>query len=77
MVDARLRGRVLGLPATMMDQLRAVQAFKPKQGWSLFRRPGTVLRRDTIEMGRLFEKISGEGEECPEGQGGQEDYHRV
>ncbi|KAJ5312734.1 hypothetical protein PENANT_c007G03915 [Penicillium antarcticum] len=60
MVDSRLRGTVVGLPATMIDQLRAVQAFKPKQGWSLFRRPGTVLRRDTIEMGRLVEKISGE-----------------
>lgn len=60
MVDSRLRGSVLGLPPTMIDQLRAVQAFKPKQGWSLFRRPGTVLRRDTIELGRLVEKISGE-----------------
>ncbi|KAJ5491417.1 hypothetical protein N7539_002984 [Penicillium diatomitis] len=61
MVDSRLRGSVLGLPLPMLDQLRAVQAFKPKQGWSIFRRPGTVLRRDTLEMGRLFEKISGEG----------------
>jgi hypothetical protein len=68
MVDSRLRGSVLGLPATMIDQLRAVQAFKPKQGWSLFRRPGTVLRRDTIEMGRLFEKISGEGEGAQKGK---------
>ncbi|KAJ5757668.1 uncharacterized protein N7511_006362 [Penicillium nucicola] len=61
MVDSRLRGSVLGLPASVIDQLRAVQAFKPKQGWSLFRRPGTVLRRDTLEMGRLVEKISAEG----------------
>ncbi|KAL2860679.1 mitochondrial 37S ribosomal protein mS29 [Aspergillus lucknowensis] len=63
MVDSRLRGTVVGLPVPMLDQLRAVQAFKPKQGWSIFRRPGTVLRRETLEMGRLFENISGEGED--------------
>lgn len=68
MVDSRLRGTVLGLPLPMIDQLRAVQAFKPKQGWSIFRRPGTVLRRDTIEMGRLFEEISGETENHKKGK---------
>ncbi|KAJ5717425.1 hypothetical protein N7488_003071 [Penicillium malachiteum] len=68
MIDARLRGSVLGLPVTMLDQLRAVQAFQPKQGWSIFRRPGTVMRRDTIEMGRLIAKISGDGEEAEKGK---------
>ncbi|KAL2828787.1 mitochondrial ribosomal death-associated protein 3-domain-containing protein [Aspergillus cavernicola] len=63
MVDSRLRGNVLALPVPMLDQLRAVQAFKPKQGWSIFRRPGTVLRRETLEMGRLFDNISGVGED--------------
>ncbi|KAI9374352.1 mitochondrial ribosomal death-associated protein 3-domain-containing protein [Aspergillus egyptiacus] len=62
MVDSRLRGTVVGLPVPMIDQLRAVQAFKPSQGWSIFRRPGTVMRRETLEMGRLFDSISGEGE---------------
>ncbi|KAL4936116.1 hypothetical protein BDV06DRAFT_205579 [Aspergillus oleicola] len=61
MVDSRLRGSVLALPVPMIDQLRAVQAFKPTQGWSIFRRPGTVLRRETLEMGRFFDKVSGEG----------------
>ncbi|EAW11856.1 mitochondrial 37S ribosomal protein mS29 [Aspergillus clavatus NRRL 1] len=63
MVDARLRGTVLGLPLPMLDQLRAVQAFKPKQGWSIFRRPGTVMRRETVELGRLFDQISSDGED--------------
>ncbi|KAL4920337.1 mitochondrial ribosomal death-associated protein 3-domain-containing protein [Aspergillus aurantiobrunneus] len=62
MVDSRLRGSVLALPVPMIDQLRAVQAFKPNQGWSIFRRPGTVLRRETLEMGRSFDSISGEGD---------------
>ncbi|OJJ42932.1 hypothetical protein ASPZODRAFT_75289 [Penicilliopsis zonata CBS 506.65] len=62
MVDARLRGSVVGLPVPMLDQLRAVQAFKPKQGWSIFRRPGTLMRKETLEMARLFEKIGGDGQ---------------
>ncbi|KAL2010071.1 hypothetical protein VTN00DRAFT_5878 [Thermoascus crustaceus] len=61
MVDRRLRGSVVGLPVPMLDQLRAVQAFKPTQGWSIFRRPGTVMRKETLEMARLFERIDTEG----------------
>ncbi|KAH3376016.1 hypothetical protein KXW99_005717 [Aspergillus fumigatus] len=63
MVDSRLRGTVLGLPLPLIDPLRAVQAFKPKQGWSIFRRPGTVVRRETVELGRQFDMISGEGKD--------------
>lgn len=59
MVDARLRGTVVGLPVPMLEQLRAVQAFKPKQGWSIFRRPGTVMRKESLELARLVEGISG------------------
>jgi small subunit ribosomal protein S29 len=62
MVDSRLRGAVLGLPMEMLHQMKAAQAFKPTQGWFLFRRPGIVLRRETLEMGRLFERI-GTGDE--------------
>lgn len=63
MVDSRLRGSILGLPVPMLDQLRAVQAFKPKQGWSIFRRPGTVTRRETVELGRLIDGISDKPED--------------
>ncbi|KAE8152575.1 mitochondrial ribosomal death-associated protein 3-domain-containing protein [Aspergillus avenaceus] len=63
MVDARLRGSVLGLPVPMLTQLRAVEAFKPTQGWSIFRRPGTVVRRETLELGRLIDGISGDGQD--------------
>lgn len=62
MADENLRGSVLGLPMRMLDKLRAVGAFKPKQGWGIFRRPGTVMRSDAVEMGKLIEDISGEGE---------------
>ncbi|KAL4874658.1 mitochondrial ribosomal death-associated protein 3-domain-containing protein [Aspergillus karnatakaensis] len=63
MVDSRLRGSVLALPVPMISQLRAVEAFKPKQGWSIFRRPGTVTRRETVELGRAFDNISSEDSE--------------
>jgi hypothetical protein len=62
MVDSRLRGTALALPVPMLDQLRAVQAFKPKQGWSIFRRPCTVLRRETLELGRFFDNVTGDVE---------------
>lgn len=64
MVDARLRGTVVGLPVPMLEQLRAVQAFKPKQGWSIFRRPGTVMRKESLELARLVEGISADGGEA-------------
>lgn len=62
MVDARLRGSVVGLPVPMLEQLRAVQAFKPKQGWSIFRRPGTVMRKESLDLARTIEGISGDGD---------------
>lgn len=60
MGDPRVRGSVVGLPVSMLEQLRSVHAFKKSQGWGLFRRPATFMRKEALEMGRLFEKISGE-----------------
>ena len=59
---ADFHGTVVGLPIPLLDQLRAVQAFKPKQGWSTFRRPGTIMRQETLELAQLFEATSGDGE---------------
>lgn len=59
--DPRLREKVVGLPVPMLDQLRAVEAFKPTQGWNMFRRPGMLMRKESLELGRLIEEISGEG----------------
>lgn len=61
MIEARLRGSVLGLPMQMLDQLRASGAFKPHQGWAIFRRPGTVMRNETLEMGKNFHEITSDG----------------
>lgn len=55
MIDMRLRGQMLGIPGPVVDQLRAVEAFKVSQGWGLFRRPGTLIRKETLEYGKLFD----------------------
>lgn len=60
--DARLRGQVMGIPMPLIDRLRGLQAFKPSQGWNMFRRPGTLMRRESLEMGRLIQRIQN-GEE--------------
>jgi len=50
-------GKVLGLGNDTVDALRALEAFKPTQGWSLFRRPATLVRKETVELARLLEGI--------------------
>ncbi|EEQ91897.1 hypothetical protein RJZ56_006579 [Blastomyces dermatitidis] len=61
MTNAELRGRIVGLPMALVDRLRGARAFKTTQGWSLFRRPGTLVREETLELGRLIGGI-GNGE---------------
>ncbi|KAL9597407.1 MAG: hypothetical protein Q9219_005160 [cf. Caloplaca sp. 3 TL-2023] len=58
MHDKRSEGHVLGLSGAIIDQLRAVEAFKPTQGWNMFRRPGTLMRRETVELGQLIAEMS-------------------
>lgn len=58
MIDMRLRAQVVGIPGAVVDQLRAVEAFKVTQGWSMFRRPGVLMRRESVEMGKLVENLS-------------------
>lgn len=60
--DLRLREKVVGLPVSMLDQLRAAEAFKPTQGWNMFRTPGTLMRKESMELGRLIEEIGETGE---------------
>ena len=48
-------GKVVGIPDDLVDRLRAVQAFKPSQGWSLFSRPAMVMRPETVELGGIMQ----------------------
>ncbi|KAL8938053.1 MAG: hypothetical protein Q9211_003384, partial [Gyalolechia sp. 1 TL-2023] len=56
--DRRLEGQVLGLSAPLVDQLRAVEAFKPTQGWGLFKRPGTLMRKETLALGKMVDDMT-------------------
>ena len=57
-VDDELRGQVLAIPGPVVDQLRAVDAFKASQGWSLFRRPAMLIRQETIDLGKQMRDIA-------------------
>lgn len=52
------QGQIVGLPGPIVDRLRAVEAFKVGQGWSLFRRPCMLIRPETIEYGKLIEQMN-------------------
>ena len=58
MINEESRGKVFGIPGPVVDQLRAVDAFKVSQGWGLFRRPGMLVRKETIAYGKLIEEMS-------------------
>ncbi|KAL8758233.1 MAG: hypothetical protein Q9199_001643 [Rusavskia elegans] len=61
MYDRRMECQVLHLPGPIVDQLRAVEAFKTTQSWGLFQSPGTLMRRETVDMGKLIADMSEEG----------------
>lgn len=54
------RGRVLGLTNETVDALRALETFQPTQGWSLFRRPATLVRQETVLLADDVADITGE-----------------
>lgn len=56
-VDGSLMGQVLGIPGPVVDQLRAVEAFKVPQSWALFRRPAMLIRRQTLDFAKEMEQI--------------------
>ena len=58
MAERDLCGSVLGIPGPVVDQLRAIEAFKPTQSWPFFRRPGVLVRKETLELGVIFEELS-------------------
>ncbi|KAF2481030.1 mitochondrial ribosomal death-associated protein 3-domain-containing protein [Neohortaea acidophila] len=43
-------GQVLGFSDETVDALRALESFKPTQAWSLFRRPASLVRKETAAL---------------------------
>lgn len=57
------QGQVLGLNNETVDALRALEAFKPRQGWNLFRRPATLIRKETAELANDIAKSGSESKD--------------
>jgi small subunit ribosomal protein S29 len=51
-------GQVFGIPSPVVDQLRAVGAFKTTQGWSLFRRPTILVRDKSVELAMMMQSAA-------------------
>lgn len=49
-------GKVFAFPGTVVDSLRAVEAFKVTQPWGMFRKPSVLIREDSIKLARILEE---------------------
>lgn len=54
-----LEGQVVGFQNATVDTLRALEAFKPTQGWNLFRRPASLARKETTHIAGDIEWVTG------------------
>ncbi|KAI8947483.1 mitochondrial ribosomal death-associated protein 3-domain-containing protein [Xylaria longipes] len=45
-------GKMVGIPTEVVDQLRACEAFKSSQNWSLFWSPHTLVRKETVDLAK-------------------------
>ncbi|KAG6007418.1 hypothetical protein E4U21_006007 [Claviceps maximensis] len=52
LADPTSAGKMLAIPDKVVDQLRALEAFKTTQTWNLFRRPHFLVRQETVELMR-------------------------
>ncbi|KAI9700606.1 MAG: 37S ribosomal protein S23 mitochondrial [Bogoriella megaspora] len=57
MASEESRRRVLKLPGPLVDSLRALEAFKPNQGWSLFRNPSVLWREESIRLAQVISNL--------------------
>lgn len=44
------------MPGEVVDSLRAVEAFKVTQAWSMFRKPSMLIREDSIKLAQILEE---------------------
>lgn len=51
-IAAKSVPEVMALPVEVIDQLRAVEAFKPKQGWSFFQTPAVLVREHVRNLAK-------------------------
>ena len=58
LTNPELTGKMMGLNGDLLDQLRDAKAFQRTQNWSLFRRPATLIRNETIAIGKDVGQIN-------------------
>ena len=58
MADESRVGQMLGLEGALLDQLREAKAFKPTQNWKMFRRPATLIRRETVALAQSVQEVN-------------------
>lgn len=51
-------GKILAFDDAIIDKLREVKGFKKTQSWSLFRRPATLVRKETVDLAEMIDGIS-------------------
>jgi small subunit ribosomal protein S29 len=56
--DGFSAGQVLGINDPTIDFLRAINAFKSSQGWHHFRRPATLVRKETVNLHKLLQETA-------------------
>lgn len=59
---AELEGQVVGFIDASVSSLRTLNAFKHTQAWHLFRKPATVVRKETVELAKALEAVEGNGD---------------
>lgn len=55
LADPNIAGKMVALPGDVIDQLRVVEAFKPSQGWGMFRQPAMLVRKEMEEVVRVMD----------------------
>jgi small subunit ribosomal protein S29 len=48
LADASSSGKIFAISDPVVDQLRALEAFKPTQSWNLFRSPHVLVRDEVV-----------------------------
>ncbi|KAJ6784852.1 hypothetical protein PWT90_08705 [Aphanocladium album] len=56
LADPQSAATVVELPDAVVDQLRALGAFRPTQSWGLFRKPHVLVRKETVDMVARMDK---------------------
>lgn len=60
LAEDRSRGKVMAIPGTVIDKLKAADAFRTKQMWKMFRWPSVLIRDSTLSFTKTFNEVEKE-----------------